>query len=627
MENNILAEWQNYILANFHKYKFAEDLGYLYEDFIAQNPLLRAEMGVYYTPVEVVRYIVQETIGKKISGKTPNEILDITCLDPSCGSGSFLLGAYDYLLKWYLEYYISLVKIGKKVPELTPNMELTTQTKKDILIRHIFGVDIDEQAVEVTKLSLLIKCLEGETKGSIETQNTILKQKVLPSLEENILCGNSLIGTDYDGVFSSKKEERKINLFDWKIGFEQIFRKQKGFHFVIGNPPYGADLQQENYIKTKFPFSSDMREINSYLCFVEMGLRLMRENAIMGFIVPDTFLLKNQYANFRKFLLDFTNITEIVETGAVFDQAKATPNVILMLEKNPNGKNGNNQHIVQRKQLDYKKNVLDTLLDLDEKKWFVQGELSYKDWKKYPEWQLGHFVETSKIKIIEKILQNPKNIPLNTLPNIEVDRGLEGGKNSLLEKTRKKNVYKILIPDNIFKYFIATEKVLFTENYKPSFDKDRILIIRIRSQKIKERIIATLETEKRATLKTLQQIYFKNNGNSKIDLKFLLGILNSDLINFYCTHFLVDDLNKEYLSKIPIPNIDLSDEKDKIKYELLIKKVTEMFELTKLLSETRQSLDQDRIQRRIKAKNNDINELVFELYDLTPDEIAIINGE
>ena len=124
-------------------------------------------------------------------------------------------------------------------------IRLTTAKKKEILLNNIFGVDIDAQAVEVTKLSLLLKVLEGESKETIGSQLALFQERVLPDLGQNIKCGNSLIGYDYyegrnDGG-ADDEERYRVNAFDWKGAFPQVFT-QGGFDAVIGNPPYGAEL-------------------------------------------------------------------------------------------------------------------------------------------------------------------------------------------------------------------------------------------------------------------------------------------------------------------------------------------------------------------------------------------------
>ena len=165
---------------------------------IEEKPEVRKAGGVYYTPQYIVEYIVKNTVGKLIEGKTPKEIEKIKIVDPACGSGSFLLGAYDFLLHYHTEWYHRngyTAKKGKDNP-FTPQGKLTTQEKKRILRNNIYGVDLDANAVEVSKLSLLLKCMEGETEASIAQQMSMFHERVLPDLDDNIKDGNSLIGYD-----------------------------------------------------------------------------------------------------------------------------------------------------------------------------------------------------------------------------------------------------------------------------------------------------------------------------------------------------------------------------------------------------------------------------------------------
>ena len=189
-----------------------EILGNVYEQFLGkvirltkghrakveEKPEVKKAGGVYYTPQYIVEYIVENTVGKLCKDKTPQKVSELRILDPACGSGSFLLGAYNYLLNWHLIYYIKLKDKNRLKDQIykgkNNEWHLTIKEKKRILLNNIYGVDIDHQAVEVTKLSLLLKVLEGENRDVLEAQQKLFKERALPNLENNIKCGNSLIG-------------------------------------------------------------------------------------------------------------------------------------------------------------------------------------------------------------------------------------------------------------------------------------------------------------------------------------------------------------------------------------------------------------------------------------------------
>jgi hypothetical protein len=230
----------------------ADILGQVYEQFLGKvirltpahhavvedKPEVRKAGGVYYTPTYIVDYIVKQTVGKLVEGKMPGPrgaVSKLKILDPACGSGSFLLGAYQFLLDWHRDEYI---KDGPekwatgRTPRLyqtdTGEWKLTTDERKRILLNNIYGVDIDPQAMEVTKLSLLLKVLEGEDEQTIAQQLALFHKRVLPDLANNIKCGNSLIGPDfYEGQqmdFLNEEEMYRINVFDWQAEFLEIMK-------------------------------------------------------------------------------------------------------------------------------------------------------------------------------------------------------------------------------------------------------------------------------------------------------------------------------------------------------------------------------------------------------------------
>jgi hypothetical protein len=226
----------------------ADILGQVYEQFLGKvirlteghraviedKPEVKKAGGVYYTPTYIVDYIVKNTVGNLIGNVefgmrneniseisnpksafkkiTPKEASTLRILDPACGSGSFLIGAYQYLLDWHLQWYTEhdpeswakkrnppIFDCGVRNSDfgLGKIYHLTTAERKRILLNNIYCVDIDPQAVEVTKLSLLLKVLEGESEQTISSQLRMFQERALPDLAQNIKCGNSLIGPDF----------------------------------------------------------------------------------------------------------------------------------------------------------------------------------------------------------------------------------------------------------------------------------------------------------------------------------------------------------------------------------------------------------------------------------------------
>ena len=302
----------------------ADILGRVYEQFLGKvirltaghqakvedKPEVKKAGGVFYTPKYIVDFIVERTVGKLLEGRTPAQADRLRILDPACGSGSFLIQAYQFLLDWHRDRYVAAgpeKRTKGKRPSLYQGIggewRLTTTERKRILLNSIYGVDIDPQAVEVTKLSLLLKVLEGESGEALASQLQLFHERALPDLSVNIRCGNSLIGPDfYDGKLPDLLDDEdryRINCFDWKAEFPEIFTggngrtpsvtrggrdvaspdRDGGFDAVIGNPPYiriqtmkeWAPLEVEFY-KSAFA-SAGKGNYDIYVTFVEIGDR------------------------------------------------------------------------------------------------------------------------------------------------------------------------------------------------------------------------------------------------------------------------------------------------------------------------------------------------------------------
>ena len=343
----------------------ADILGHVYEQFLGkvirlteghrakveEKPEVRKAGGVYYTPTYIVDYIVKNTVGKICDGKTPRQIGPLHILDPACGSGSFLLGAYQYLLDYHLNWYLTHhSKKGNVAQGFSPAPKemyrgrggqwyLTIQEKKRILLNNIYGVDIDPQAVEVTKLSLLLKVLEGENQDTLERQMKLFKERALPDLGSNIKCGNSLIGPDFysagagdylpglsvgAGHVPSGEEVYRINPFDWQKEFPEIM-KQGGFDAVIGNPPYvtlGDDLFPEDVLNYLNSYPVAQYKTDLFHLFIQRGIDLLKTDGFLGYITPNTWFTLQFTTKLREYVLKRVQIEELVLFGhLVFQNA------------------------------------------------------------------------------------------------------------------------------------------------------------------------------------------------------------------------------------------------------------------------------------------------------------------
>jgi hypothetical protein len=292
---------------------------------VEDKPAVRKAGGIYYTPSYIVDFMVSRTLDPLLVGKTPRQLTKLRVLDPACGSGSFLISAYQHLLNWYFEFYTNNEPkrwskgAQARLVETVTGLRLALSERRRILLTHIFGVDIDDQAVDVTKLSLLLKVLEGETEQTIQPFLSVFHERALPDLETNIKCGNSLIGPDFyqeDQLALDDIALEKINVFDWrgKSGFQQIMRDGK-FDVVIGNPPYifvrdNLTNAETDYFTRRYRLTWDKH--NTYLLFMELLLELVADKGASAYIVPNSWLTIESGKLLRAAYLDrLTALTDL----------------------------------------------------------------------------------------------------------------------------------------------------------------------------------------------------------------------------------------------------------------------------------------------------------------------------
>ena len=683
-----------------------EILGTVYERFLGkvirltaghqakveEKPEVRKAGGVYYTPSYIVDYIVKNTVGKQVEGKSPAQIAKgkdgqpIRILDMACGSGSFLLGAYQYLLdhcqKWYEanepeKYTKAVFQDNKGI------WRLTISERKRILTSHIFGVDIDRQAVEVTKLSLLLKALEGENDATLTQQMQLFQERALPNLTSNIKCGNSLIGPDYFSgtLFPDAEELNRINPFDWKAEFPEAMASG-GFDCVIGNPPYiriqtmkeWAPLEVEKFKQSYLAASVGNYDI--YVVFIEKGLALLNFKGLLGFISPHKFFTSQYGKPIRKLLYKGKHVSEIVFFGdqQVFKGA-STYTCLLFLSTEAN------------EQIAYfKVDNLDMWQKAGHADHFYIPFTDVTD----AEW---HFTASHKVLFLNE--HAPKVPKLGDIAHIFVGTQTSADDVFVLNECRRRDKYIIGISKSL-----GTEVTIEADCMKPflrgkdirrymtpnassylicpyQIDEESYRLLSISEMSNLYPFALSYLEENKVTLAQREKGKFKgqswyafgypksmilfkkpkiivpdyNNSASftydsegffyktgygvlvhdkKLSPYYILGLLNSRLL-FQCLLGIATTLRggyvrfwTQYIEQLPIRNIDFDSSSERSLHDNMVNLVVQTLQLHKRKSELPNEADQEQTQRLICSVDKQIDALVYELYGLTQEEIEII---
>jgi len=261
-----------------------------------------------------------------------------------------VLGAFDYLLNHYLEWYLD-DGAEKHTDKLYQGKQgiwyLSLNEKQRILLTHIFGVDIDIQAVEVARFSLLLKLLENESNAAVQAYTTRHRRGALPKLDGNVQHGNSLVDLRYfdfdEAAGTSQTRIAQINPFDWMERFPAIMRSG-GFDAVVGNPPYiriqnmvrYSETEVRYYQWTESPYTTAHADnFDKYALFIEKALALLKPHGLLGYVVPYKFFTIRSGRALRELLVGGKHLAEITHFGAlqVFGKARSTYTCILIISK------------------------------------------------------------------------------------------------------------------------------------------------------------------------------------------------------------------------------------------------------------------------------------------------------
>ncbi|MFA7288361.1 MAG: TaqI-like C-terminal specificity domain-containing protein [Melioribacteraceae bacterium] len=594
---------------------------------IEEKPEVRKAGGVYYTPQYIVNYIVDNTVGKQIEGKTPIEIAKLSFADISCGSGSFLITVFDRLLeyhrKWYQENETQAKKDGCYFQD--GKWILSLKQKQKILTNNIYGVDLDSQAVEVTQLSLYLKLLEDETTATAQDTWVMFKEQLLPNLKNNIICGNSLIGTDIlEGGLFKREDELKLKPMNFEDAFPDIM-KSGGFDAIVGNPPYlySAGKDYKEYYLTHFTFNQ--YQTDYYVYFIEKSLQFIKPNGMFSYIVSDSWLNSNYFRIVRETLLSKHCINKI----AVFDypvfKKVALENSIFIINVNSEPKNieiirfanpqlySTTNYIEPNEALDV--GLLNPRKSKDADRIFKLIEINSSPLINFIKINRGlHAYRTDGYGLskYETGYQTKKDKELQSYhSNEKLDK-------SFLPEIKGKDIDRYIY--NYSRKYISYGKWLAEPRTPDFFYNSKIVLRKI----IGTKIHGTFIKEPIAIDQSLYIIINKDSENENL-LKILLGILCSSLGAWYIKnkYSIFDTLYPWYtikqLSAFPIKFSDENSTK-------LLETVNQLLEAKKNILNPKTDSEKEYLERKCSSLDRQIDNLVYELYGLTEDEIKIIES-
>ncbi len=623
----------------------------------------RKKDGVFYTPKYITKYIVENTIGKLCEEKKAelditdeayqpakqrsrkrldnlnlyrNWLLQLTICDPACGSGAFLNQALDFLINEHRYIDELSAKYNK-------DAFILSDVEKSILENNLFGVDLNEESVEIAKLSLWLRTAQPNRK--------------LNDLSDNIKCGNSLID---DVTVAGDKA------FNWEKEFPQIFEKG-GFDVIIGNPPYVvlSSFKDNTFEYLQNKYKTSFGRLNTFALFIEQVTNLIKLNSKTGLIIPDSLCLIDYYTNLRKHLLDNFSIEQIIELGdGIFADATVPAIIIIIGEK----KESNQIRIGDTKLI----SNLDSFKTIAQKYYYTTPKLSF-----------NLTVDDIFIKL-SNLIDFKEVFPLKELIQIKIGVCTGSNKKHISEQPIFENSKKVLQGKDINRYILDYNNLYINYNRKALLRaRDESIFLKLEKllmRQTSDKLILTYDNKGYYTIDSLFILYAKDE---RIMLKYLLAILNSKLLNRqyqkinpeagrvfaqvkidYVNELPIINVNTEvqlrYVEKVDLIlslNTDLLDNSRKFQRNLhrefeqldkLSKKLENWYDLTyaEFLKELKKkkielSLSQKaewedyflaeqqkalQLHNQITLTDKEIDAMVYELYGLSEEEIAIVEN-
>jgi len=707
------------VLETYDPYLFdvigVEVLGNIYEQYLGFVPRLtekrvkyelkpevRKAGGIFYTPEYIVDYIVKNTVGRFLAKKKPKEIKGLRILDPACGSGSFLIRAYRELEVYYQrlkkEDWEKRQKVLAKVYEeqaqfsfdegsVETRWELNVFDKRKVVLNHLFGVDLDEQAVEVSRLSLMLKMLEG-------AHGIIPGRAVLPTLGHNIQCGNSLISGDVVKLQSFFKEDWiKTNPFDWEIRFRKIVKEEDGFDIILGNPPYvriqtlpkgQVGFFNKNYI-------SATGNYDIYTLFLERGLQLLKPGGILGFILPHKFFQAAYGQGLRKLIAEKNALMEVVNfrDNQIFERS-STYTCLLFLQKGRDrsfkysevakledpgkqlqiiGEHEEYQDDQMRVGRIPKKQVTETpwsfsfgeeaaLIEKVKARGLLLGKVTERIFQGLKTSADGIYIldvierKSKTMKAFSKTLQKEVTLETELLKPL-----IKGGqmRRYLIEEPEKVLLFpyqdaKLIskrelqeLHPRCWEYLLSNRRYL--EDREGGIMKGDNWYAYGRNQALDVVPLPKIITPDLASSASYcydpEGTYYFTGGaaggygilpKESINANYLLGLLNSRLLDWFhhqaSTRFRGGYFSYEsrFIKNLPIRIIDFHNPKEKGLHDDLGKLVEVMVGLRKQEQKAK-GHELEQLKRQIEKTDTEIDDIIYILYNLTPGEIKIVKGE